>query len=204
MLEREAKSYFVRRVGEDFCWDDIPRAPIDVYCWNYDYTPRAFAQVVLCGERELRVKLTCYEKNPKAVHLNDGEDVYKDSCMEFFASFSSDDVYINCEMNAAGASLMFFGRFDGERTPLSELLGATPQVRAQVEPEYWSVELRLPVSDIQKLFPNARFAPGDRFTGNFFKCGDQTEFEHYGMWCRSIAVIPQFHRPKYFGDLIME
>lgn len=204
MLEKQEKSYRIRRVSEGFDWSDIACAPIDVYCWCYDYHPRAFAQVVLLENQQLRVKMTCYEKNPKADYRQDGEDVYKDSCLEFFASFSSDDLYINCEMNAAGASLMSLGRFDGERRPLSEVLGHMPQVLAEVLPECWSVELRLDVEDIAKMFPGVRLAPGFCFTGNFFKCGDETEFEHYGMWCRSIAVIPQFHRPQYFGELIIE
>ena len=40
------------------------------------------------------------------------------------------------------------------------------------------------------------------FTGNFYKCGDETEFPHYGMWSEAVSDTPDFHRPECFGRLI--
>jgi len=206
MFEREPRSYVIRRVEENFSWDDIEKAPIDIFCWRYDYKPQTYAQLVLVEDRELVVKLTCFEKNPKTDYTKFGEDVYKDSCMEFFASFNADkpDIYVNCEVNSAGAALMSIGNNDGDtRVSVPDILGHIPEFSGEVFEDHWCAEIRLLVEDIKKLFGEIEFKKGYKFTGNLFKCGDETEIEHYGMWCRSIAVIPQFHRPEYFGDFII-
>lgn len=205
MFEREAVSYTIKTVKEDFDWKDIDKAKIDKYTWCYEYTPETFAQIVLVEDKEFAVKMTCYEKNPKATYKNFGEDVWKDSCMEFFAAFDNKDPnkYVNCEMNSGGAALMSFGYPGADRSSAVNITGRIPQYKAEVFEDYWTVEIRLLLEDIRKIFGDIEFKKGYKFTGNLFKCGDETEYEHYGMWCRSIAVIPQFHQPEYFGDFII-
>jgi hypothetical protein len=51
---------------------------------------------------------------------------------------------------------------------------------------------------------NQDFSSGKRMKGNFQKCGDKTKFPHYGSWNRIDTPEPDFHRPEYFGDLILE
>lgn len=54
----------------------------------------------------LAVRLTAWEREPKAVYTANGDPVYKDSCLEFFASFDAhSQKYMNFEMNANGAYL---------------------------------------------------------------------------------------------------
>ncbi len=38
--------------------------------------------------------------------------------------------------------------------------------------------------------------------GNFYKCGDETKSEHYGMWNNIDSPKPNFHLPECFGDFI--
>ncbi|MBQ9937663.1 MAG: hypothetical protein IJO86_04975 [Oscillospiraceae bacterium] len=204
MFDREQKSYIIKTVKKDFKWDDIEKINIDRFCWRYDYKPTTYGQIVLVENEGFVVKMTCFEKNPKAVYKNFFEDVYKDSCMEFFACFDNKSTaYVNCEMNSLGASIMSIGKPDCERVPFDEILGHVPSVEPEINEDSWSVTLKLPLEDIYKLYGKINFEKGYKFTGNMFKCGDETEYEHYGMWCRSIAVIPQFHRVEYFGDLII-
>ncbi|HEX9250722.1 MAG TPA: carbohydrate-binding family 9-like protein, partial [Ignavibacteriaceae bacterium] len=42
----------------------------------------------------------------------------------------------------------------------------------------------------------------DDAIGNFYKCGDETEFKHYGMWSLIENSTPDFHLPEYFGKII--
>lgn len=207
MFEREAKTYIIKSVGKDFDWKDIEKAPIDIFCWRYDYKPTCFGQLVFVDENELRVRLTCYEENPETTCTKFGEDVYKDSCLEFFAAFNQKkpEIYVNCEVNSAGAALMSIGNNDGEtRVPAPDILGHIPFFKGEVFSDHWCAEIHLTNDEISALFDGVKLKKGFKFTGNMFKCGDETRYEHYGMWCRSIAVIPQFHRPEYFGDFIIE
>ena len=36
----------------------------------------------------------------------------------------------------------------------------------------------------------------------FYKCGDETEFKHRGMWNIINNPKPDFHLPEYFGNII--
>ena len=40
--------------------------------------------------------------------------------------------------------------------------------------------------------------------GNFYKCGDDTKYPHFGCWNEVVWEEPDFHRPECFGDLILE
>ena len=206
MFVREQRSYTIKTVGENFSWEDIEKAPIDIFCWNYEYKPKTFAQLVFVDEKEIRARLTCYETEPETRCTSFGDEVWKDSCLEFFAAFNPDtpDIYVNCEMNSAGAALMALGDNCVEkRVSADTILGHIPYFSGEVFDDRWCAEVRLTVEDIKKLF-NVEIKRGSKFKGNFFKCGNETRYEHYGMWCRSVAILPCFHSPQYFGDLVID
>ena len=64
---------------------------------------------------------------------------------------------------------------------------------------FWCVKAVISTEKLKKLYgtESIRF-----FTGNFYKCGDETEFPHYGMWSEAVSDTPDFHRPECFGRLI--
>ncbi|MCK7480493.1 MAG: carbohydrate-binding family 9-like protein [Candidatus Moduliflexus flocculans] len=43
---------------------------------------------------------------------------------------------------------------------------------------------------------------GCRSAANFYKCGDETEFPHYGAWSPVETPAPDFHRPEFFGEIV--
>ncbi len=43
--------------------------------------------------------------------------------------------------------------------------------------------------------------PGLEGRANFYKCGDETEFPHYGAWSLRDGG-PDFHRPEFFGSIV--
>ncbi len=206
MFGHDGRSYTIESVKEGFDWENIAKAPIDRFSWCYDYAPETYGQIVFLEEREFVIKLTCFEKNPKAVYKKFGDYVWLDSCLEFFVAFDKNEPtrYMNCEMNSAGAAYMCIGKQgEEERTSIDTILGHIPEYKAQVLEDRWSVELHLTVEDIKKLFGDIEFKKGYKFTANMFKCGDETEYEHYGMWSHCVSIFPQFHKPEYFGELII-
>jgi hypothetical protein len=38
---------------------------------------------------------------------------------------------------------------------------------------------------------------------NFYKCGDETSVPHYVSWNPIEVENPDFHRPEFFGELVM-
>ena len=57
---------------------------------------------------------------------------------------------------------------------------------------------------LDKLFGKVDYVSGYTFKGNFYKCGDETDYPHFGMWNPVGTEKPDFHRPEYFGELIIE
>lgn len=40
--------------------------------------------------------------------------------------------------------------------------------------------------------------------GNFYKCADLTTVPHYLSWSPVGTPSPDFHRPEYFGTLVLD
>lgn len=178
-------------------WDKIEKAPIDKFIWLTEYCPVSFGQLAFVEGEGLHVRLTCFEASPKAVYSGFYGPVYKDSCLEFFASFGDSDKYMNCEMNSAGAALIGIGTGRHGRHRIDEYIDV-PKITASCTGESWSVETVFTIDDIEKLF-KIRIGVGTIFRGNLYKCGDETETEHYGTWNLVNSEKPDFHRPESFG-----
>ena len=113
-------------------WPTIEKAPIDCYPWGGDYRPRAYGQCAFLPGRGLAVRLTAWEREPKAVYTANGDPVYKDSCLEFFASFDAhSQKYMNFEMNANGAYLASVRTNKADKRMVADLTAALPVVRAE-------------------------------------------------------------------------
>ncbi|OGO91715.1 MAG: hypothetical protein A2Y17_13155 [Clostridiales bacterium GWF2_38_85] len=193
--------YIVKTV-DSINFDKVNIANIDKFVWGTAYTPKTYAKLIYVKNKGLALRITCEEKNPKAVYTKFYEPVYKDSCVEMFVTFDGVS-YMNIEMNSNGATLIGFGSSRHGRTHIDQLI-PIPEVKAEKSENTWNAEIFLPEADILKLYPDFKFESGARFKGNFYKCGDETEIEHYGMWSPVGTEKPDFHRPEYFGDFIIE
>lgn len=134
--------------------------------------------------------------------------VCRDSCVEFFVQPGGAGPYMNFEWNACGvlhASRVRLPRQDVSL--LSESEGCRIQVctslsQCPVEevegPLPWILAFYLPFD----LFPCDVPKGGDRWRGNFFKCGDDTSHPHWAAW----APVPRldFHDPEAFGTLLFQ
>ena len=188
------------------CWSKIEKAAIDECVWGDDYKPVCYAQVVYVKGDGFYARLTCEEANPKAVHTGFFSDVYKDSCLEMFAQWDEDsDKYINIEMNSLGASLIALGANRHERTPIDRLIEKPFPVTAEKTENAWSVTVHIPQDDLAQIYGMSadKFVPSYTIRGNFYKCGDETEIEHYVMWSPVGTPSPDYHRPEYFAKMVI-
>lgn len=192
---------YVITVQKELDWDNVPKAHISTYKWaEGGYEPECFGQLALLENGDLCVKMTAYETNPRATYKNFCDPVCCDSCLEFFAALENgSEDYINIEVNPNGT--YYASKRRGEETTyFDSILPALPIVKVEKTDTFWSVEYRLTAADLKLLFPNVTLKSGYSFRGNFYKCGDETEIPHYGMWNEITGDLISFHQPKLFGN----
>lgn len=213
------KEYLITKASEEAInnagfWDDVPKLSIDVYRdIGNGYKPKVEAAVVHT-EKGFHVYFKVYEDNVTVKYHNMNEPVYKDSCVEFFLNpkAGSDERYLNFEINAIGTLLLEFGKTRGERDFVTDVSPEIFAIKAQLNKESaetfngpsWTVRYFIPFSFLEKCYGKLDFKSGYRFEGNFYKCGDETKFPHYGMWNPITGERLSFHTPECFGTLIME
>lgn len=174
--------------------------------WGFDDYHALVCVQIAYDDEGFIVRFTVGESDPlreKKQHL---EFVHEDSCVEFFANFSPEttEKYINFEVNAAGAMNVAFrgNRNDGVPLLLEEIegFGITPEIGE----EHWSVTYKVGYDFIKKYYPEFDINSCDYIKGNFYKCGDKTETEHYVSYFKVGTEAPDFHRPEFFGKIDIE
>ena len=183
-------------------WNDVEKAYIKNYRWeDGGYEPETFAQAVVYNGG-IAAKMTCFESNPKATYKNFYDDVYKDSCMEFFFAMEKGGTYMNCEMNSLGTCLIGVGKERNNRTKLNAITDV-PEIIAVVGDGVWTVEVFFSKELLEAVFGKFTLERRKVIYGNFYKCGDETAVPHYGMWSLVDVEKPDFHRPEFFGELVI-
>ena len=204
VLMSQNRSTYTVLVKDCVDFSDAPKAEISCYKWTEGYAPYAFAQVIYVDGLGFALHMEAYETDPKRVYTIYNQPVYTDSCLEFFVNFNPEQpLYINFEMNANGAFLSALRPGRKGKTPIHELLSDLPAVYAKQYEDRWTVDAFFALEQIEKLFGKKTFAAGDVLKGNFYKCGDETPIPHFGMWAPIDVEAPDFHRPEFFGDLII-
>ena len=142
-------------------------------------------------------------------------NVYKDSCVEFFAQPKADQGYFNFEINCGGALLASYivnpariGTGFEEFTPLSvadvegiQIYHSLPDV---VDPETtdkttWFIEFFIPYTVFEKYVGPLAPVAGQTWRGNFYKCADESSHPHWAAWAPVDEL--NFHLPRCFGYL---
>ncbi|WP_300671348.1 carbohydrate-binding family 9-like protein [Desulfoluna sp.] len=146
------------------------------------------------------------------------DEVYKDSCVEFFIQPKADCGYFNFEFNCGGALLASYIT-DPTRTekgfeafsPLSSAQGALvksfhslPRV---VDPERqmptpWLLGFFMPFALLESFVGPLGEINRQHWRGNLYKCADASSHPHWGSWAPVDAL--NFHRPQCFGRLDVE
>ncbi|MGB2869487.1 MAG: carbohydrate-binding family 9-like protein [Bacteroidota bacterium] len=215
----ERKRYSVMKKFEDFgdftkpeIWSDIPPLFIEIYKWvQNDYAPKVAVRI-FHTRKFIYVYYHVPEKRVTIRHTTFGSDVFKDSCVEFFINPfpEASAEYVNLELNALGVMLIGIGK-DGDDSKRHyfkkadvEGFETVSSIKKPVVGDhgaaFWTLHVKIPKQFFEKRY-------GKEFTdketiANFNKCGDETEYEHYGSWNEILNPVPNFHLPKYFGSLV--
>ena len=210
--------YRIKKIDKDFdvreeslAWRNIPSLYIRNYFWaDTDYKPKV--EVKLCYSAHcLYIFFKVYERKIRIQYTKFQDPVSRDSCVELFLDpFPNEKLgYINIETNAVGAMLIEFGRERHNRHLIQKKDLKGFQIATSVKKpmngfhgsEFWTLKYRFPQKFFEKYY-GEKIGPGQVAKGNFYKCGDETEFLHYGAWSPIQSSSPDFHRPEFFGRLI--
>jgi hypothetical protein len=143
------------------------------------------------------------------------QEVWKDSCVEFFVQPRPDRGYFNCEFNCGGAFLCYYVT-NPERTPhgLKEFtrvpasIGQTIQTRSslprRIDPEIttpvlWTLRFFIPFALFEHYLGPLGAPSGQVWRGNFYKCANESSHPHWASW--SPVDELNFHRPTCFGTI---
>lgn len=192
-------------------WSEIPSLVISDYLWmSNNYEPKVEAKIC-CSDKDMFVYFNAYEKEITTKYTKINDPVYKDSCVEFFINLfpNKTNEYFNFEVNAIGTMYIGFGAI-GNRKILSEdevnKIQISSTITNPVVGTYgksnWEIYYKIPISIFEKYY-ELKFK-ADSAKGNLYKCGDETQFEHYGVWNKVVSEKPNFHLPNYFGNLVFE
>ena len=191
-------------------WEDLASAQIINYQWeNNDYCPKAFGKACY-DEQFIYFQLSAFEKEVKAQYTKMNEPVYKDSCLECFIQVESfpGGRYLNFEFNSKGILLLGLGKNRDNRSSFTEEALKYFDIRAFDELlgdlHHWGVSFHLPIIFLQEINPDFKLFSGRIIKGNFYKCGDETRFPHFGSWNPIASDEADFHLSEHFGDWILE
>ncbi len=195
--------YNIKITNSPIDWESVPALSVDKYCWGGEYRPVVTFKIAYVPGEGFYVKSYCEESDPRATFTAPNSMVCKDSCLEFFAAFdiTRPDVYINYEINPNGCALVQFGDVKGQRPllPAEQMPTPVPYKTGNA----WGWELFIDQKILDALFGEIEYKAGTVIRANCFKCGDDTAVAHYGSWNEIDWPYPSFHRPQFFGEMVL-
>ena len=175
--------------------------------------PADFPYAPLCSGRIARTKdalvvdFRVSGLDLRAQNTEDNDRQWEDSCVEVFLKDPSKADYYNFEANALGKVLACTGPDRHNRVPrpsaeMEQILRIAQRENGPLDESgvhSWRVALVIPFRligvDPEKLPKSIR--------ANFYKCGDLTAHPHFLSWAPVFTEQPDFHRPEFFGELLL-
>lgn len=182
-------------------WNNVPKAEINNNCGsNYSYLPNTKA-CIIHNDKGIMIKFETDEL-PYVKYYNHNDQVNRDSCVEFFfyPDYENDKRYFNFEINAAGILSLGIGESEYQRERIYCTDYGIFDIENYTYDKGWKLKIFIPFEFIKKYYNNI----SNTIKGNLYKCGDRTPKPHYGAWSPILTEKPEFHRPEYFGDFILE
>ncbi len=172
---------------------------------------------VLYDAHALYVRFDVMDRHVRSLKTRPQAQVCSDSCVEFFVQPAPGPAYFNFEINAGGTPLLYFienhrrrpeGGFVKYR-PVSlawlkeiEIAHSLPKTVRRIihEPIAWTIAYRIPLALFTAHLGELEIKRGTTWRGNFFKCGGDPDYRHWGSW-HDIGRPFNFHQPSRFGTL---
>ena len=180
--------------------------------WPDQFPEHPEASVEVTNDHEfIYLKYHVKGKQLRAVTTQDQGPVWEDSCVEFFCQVPGDNHYMNFETNCIGAMVgsRRISRAEDVR-PLPPEQMALIKRRCSFPREAfeekdglfeWDVELQIPLS---LIFQDSKPAFPQKLRANFYKCADKTKKPHFLSWQPIRLPNPNFHCPKFFGEIVLD
>lgn len=207
-------------VAQDGTDDDVislldrqgSRCLIDCLNWAeaYPYAPLTSVTVGHSG-KALYIDFLVRCNYLRAVNYEDLSPVSQDSCVEFFVSPDpNDSLYWNFEYNCIGTLNASYRRERKNPTRLSpEQLSRVVRHASCGNRPFCEIE-GLFTWNILTIIPfdllGIEYHEGQpiEMSGNLYKCASATSAPHYLSWNPIETPAPDFHRPEFFGKIILD
>ncbi len=175
--------------------------------------PEAFPYAPLCAGRIARtedglvVDFRVSGLDLRALNTEDNGCQWEDSCVEFFVGNPDGSEYYNFEINPLGKVLAAMGPDRNKRVqrPAEQMAEILRIAQFEGPQDFsggiwnWRVTVVIPFSLVGLDPENLP----ERLRANFYKCGDKTAHPHFLSWNPVGTPSPDFHRPDFFGELIL-
>lgn len=181
------------------------------------HRPKTFARL-LYDDRTIHGIFHVKDQYVRCTRTNYGDEVWKDSCVEFFIQPKADKGYFNFEFNCGGSLLCSYIT-DPTRTKdgfkkfvkLSPEFGNKIKIRSTLplktapeitKPLDWSLQFSIPFAVLENFVGPLGEVSGQTWRGNFFKCAEEVSHPHWASWSPVDAF--NFHLPRCFGAIHFE
>lgn len=179
-----------------------------------EHRPRTLARL-LYSDDGIHGLFQVHDRFVRCVRTNYFDEVWKDSCVEFFAQPKPDRGYFNFEFNCGGAFLCSY-IINPERAPNGfkeftklpwevgrqiQTCGSLPrQIEQEITvPTLWTVQFFIPFAVFEPFAGKLGRLREQVWRGNFFKCAEEVSHPHWAAW--SAVDEFNFHLPRCFGTI---
>ncbi len=185
------------------------RFDVDQVNWpeGWPYAPLCSGRIART-EGSLVVDFRVSGLDLRAENKEDNGSQWEDSCVEFFVQDPDGSAYYNFEINALGKVLACCGADRNHRTPrpteemasLARFASVKRLDEVKEGLQNWRVCLIIP---FELIGVDPEHLP-EKLRANFYKCGDKTAHPHFLSWSPIGTPSPDFHRPEFFGELLLK
>lgn len=146
----------------------------------------------------------------RAMNFENNSPVYEDSCVMFFVQPKGSKKYWNFEFNCIGTikashresrNTAITPLSDSEIASIAVLPSCGRRPFREVEGLFtWDILAAIPLSLLGLKYEGKSL----ELRGNFYKCASGTSQPHFLSWSPISTPAPDFHRPEYFGKIILD
>ncbi len=196
------KVYNTYAFENEINWQEVPEEKLGFFLWDSAAEYNVYFKMCFLKGEGIALRMRCDETQLRAQGKVRDDRVWEDSCMEMFlCPFEHRNEYVNFEINCKGVYLSQFGLTREKRVFIKELTDIPADVKTEITPDGWSLELFVPCRLISEVFGEEFNADKCNIKGNFTKCGDLTEHPHYGSFAELSTLDLGFHNPGLFAEI---
>ena len=193
-------------------WEKIPALPISYHMGDQPGFKPVVEAKMQYDQANLYVIFRVQDQFVRVLTQNINGPVWKDACVEFFFApqTSQPAHYFNLEINAGGIPLMQYSTGEQKNVSLPtesiQTIEIAHSLPSRIDPEIrdsvvWTLEYRVSLDMLEQHAEVTRPKPGVVWRANFYKIAENSSNPHYLTWAPVDLPKPNFHTPRFFGEL---